>query len=390
MSSQKTVNNIYQFEKNISRAISAFLVIAFLITTVLFVFIFYQDRTQQNIIRSKAVDSAFNVFDYALSEKLSIIADSNIFIDFLSSGYETRKELEPQFLMELLPLNSDGVVGYTLVNLDSEVKYYAGTATNQFVTIKLCYLASRLDSNNGNCSGLLKLYFSESKIIKNLLKVNNNIRTCNSCKKYNFVKGHYLGSFPIQEQNEFGAKVTIHDRNENLFYFYLIIVAILFGFSLFYKIKLRKVINVTISRPLDVLVNSIKNRSDITLADEALEEISYLSKQIQADREQISKINDYEKKAAVGLLAAEVAHDIQSPLAVMEIAMANIANDIPSKTYLILKQAVQSMRDISNNLLKYYRQSSKIFEANSTISLANIDEADGNIVQPLLLSLLLN
>ena len=295
MISQKIATNLYKFEKSISRAIFFFLGIAFLITTALFIIIYHQNKNQQDIIKIKAIDTAINMFQFNLSEKLSIIANSNIFIDFLTSGNTTRKELEPLFLTELLPLSSDGVIGYSLKYYEGESKYNSGINSNQSVTLKLCYLANKLDSKNGNCIGSLKLFFSEKKIINNLLQANSGIKYCISCNKYNLAKDLYLGNFPIDTQKEFFAHITEESQHENIFYFYIIIVFILLGFSRIHKIKLRKIINKTISNPLDALVNSIKMRTKIPINNEAIEEISYLSCQIQADRDQINKINGMKK-----------------------------------------------------------------------------------------------
>jgi signal transduction histidine kinase len=357
MSFQRTVNNINYFEKNISKAISGFLSIAFIIATLLFSIVYYQNMAQENAEKSRIIETALSVFRTNISEKLLIIANSDIFVKFFFSGAVTRKELEPRFLTELLSLNSNAVIGYSLTNTESGDSYQSGRVSSQFVTLKLCYLDNKLDSENGKCFGLLTLFFSEREILKNLFQLNNAIKTCASCEKYSLSINNYLGFFPIQNQEKFEENITVESHHENIFSYYIIIISILFGFALFYKIKLRKIINKAISNPLNALVCSVKKSADVPKNSEALDEINYLSDQIRADREaKIRKINEYEKKAAVGLMAARVAHDIRSPLAAMEANLHILMRSIPKENLQIMNMAIQSVRDISNNLLEKYRE----------------------------------
>jgi hypothetical protein len=151
MSSLKVDYDIQQFEKKISNAIFALLIVAIAITTILFAIISYQNHLQQKEIESKDIESAINLFQYNLSEKISIIASSNMFIDFLTSGNSTRKNLESQFLTELLPLRSSGIIGYSVINTETRANYHSGNTSDHSLTLKLCYLMNKLDSKNGNC-----------------------------------------------------------------------------------------------------------------------------------------------------------------------------------------------------------------------------------------------
>jgi len=65
---------------------------------------------------------------------------------------------------------------------------------------------------------------------------------------------------------------------------------------------------------------------------------------------------DSEKKAVLLDLAAQVAHDIRSPLAVMEMTLASTSKYLPISDANIQKEAIQSVRDIANNLLNRYRK----------------------------------
>ncbi len=50
-------------------------------------------------------------------------------------------------------------------------------------------------------------------------------------------------------------------------------------------------------------------------------------------------------------LAARAAHDIRSPIAVMEIGLRMIESQISKKDWMIFKTAIQRIRDITNDLL---------------------------------------
>jgi signal transduction histidine kinase len=62
-----------------------------------------------------------------------------------------------------------------------------------------------------------------------------------------------------------------------------------------------------------------------------------------------------EKNTAMLDLAARVAHDIRSPLATMEANLHILMRDIPKEKLTMMNIAIQSVRDISNNLLEQYR-----------------------------------
>lgn len=69
-----------------------------------------------------------------------------------------------------------------------------------------------------------------------------------------------------------------------------------------------------------------------------------------------------EKDAEMGRIAAQVAHDIRSPLVALDAALKNTA-ELPEKKRIIVRHAVNRIRDIANNLLEKNRQHPKAASA---------------------------
>lgn len=68
-----------------------------------------------------------------------------------------------------------------------------------------------------------------------------------------------------------------------------------------------------------------------------------------------SKLAQMESDAAVGRLASQVAHDIRSPVYALEAALKTV-NQLPEKQRVIVRHAVNRIRDVANGLLEKNRQ----------------------------------
>lgn len=68
----------------------------------------------------------------------------------------------------------------------------------------------------------------------------------------------------------------------------------------------------------------------------------------------LQKSRLFEREASLGKLAAQVAHDIRSPLAAIDMTVHSDL-EIPQESSLILKQATSRLKDIANNLLNERR-----------------------------------
>lgn len=82
--------------------------------------------------------------------------------------------------------------------------------------------------------------------------------------------------------------------------------------------------------------------------------------QLQCDIIQLTALlTQKSKEAATGQLAAQVAHDIRSPLACMTALLEEISSQISAEKHQIIAHSIQSVRDITNNLLTQYKESAK-------------------------------
>jgi|GEM_PF-3199696 len=118
------------------------------------------------------------------------------------------------------------------------------------------------------------------------------------------------------------------------------------------------------------------------LSEINITEYKILAEKIIAEKDEIEKL---QKEKALAETAAHVAHDIRSPLAVMDINLQMLEKDIPNEQMTMLKSAIQSIRDIANNLLERYRKQN----GESVEEKTNFMQDNGNIPRPLLLQNLL-
>jgi len=161
--------------------------------------------------------------------------------------------------------------------------------------------------------------------------------------------------------------------------FYFIAVIIIFFMALIFLF--RRMLYRKLLKPLVTLKDSISTISmegiltsshivEIKDAPMELVEIKEAFKRLLLNlQEEYGKRIKAERAKALLDLAAQVAHDIRSPLAAINTALQNMAS-IPEKIRVMIKNAVRRINDISNNLLMQSRSNNEEYEGNY----ANIDD----------------
>lgn len=146
---------------------------------------------------------------------------------------------------------------------------------------------------------------------------------------------------------------------------------------LFLSVWFRQILHRRLLRPLVILGNRIMDRTrsptttETSLGDigKAPYEVFSIKRSFEELLDNLQREYQYrmesEKKEALFDLAAKVAHDICSPLTVMEMTLETTTRYIPETDGKIQKEAIQCMRDIANNLLNRYREPLNLTTTNS-------------------------
>ena len=126
----------------------------------------------------------------------------------------------------------------------------------------------------------------------------------------------------------------------------LVLFFVVVGY-LFYKILLGQ-LDVTVISPLHQLLSGQKNNSrfeteEVVHLAQKLEDLRLVILQNERQRSEILSLQ------ATSNLSAQVAHDIKSPLSVL-ISISEYVENMPEQDRIMLRMAVQNIRDIANDL----------------------------------------
>jgi len=250
--------------------------------------------------------------------------------------------------------------------------------------------------------------YAKAKLIKSLFDSHNFVNSCRNINavyyyingsKYWFTcsllrKGNFISDSEIN-----GALISL-SKNKWFYFSSLMSYFILLGIFILILLYIwfHRVLHKRLLKPLILLGLHIKENSDSRnsefsnlgeIGDAPLEvaliKTSFESMIVKLHSEYKLR-SEIEKKSALLELAARVAHDIRSPLAVMEVVLA-MPKVKAEEDSLILCQAIQSVRDLTNNLLSRYRDSDV---KQYPMMNGNFLHDDGNVSRPILLYALLN
>lgn len=173
--------------------------------------------------------------------------------------------------------------------------------------------------------------------------VGGQLKIFHELRSAGFGVGYLLKEIPIPKVGLWGDPVTV--RN----------IALILGcFILLHLIKLYH-LKKYIMAPTKLLVNSLKDshRIDHQKTDYKLVEWHTLAETLQNSLDATAtyqqKAKSYEYEAKIGQMASQVAHDIRSPLAALDMATSQL-KESPEELRVLIRSAVCRIHDIVNDL----------------------------------------
>ncbi len=140
---------------------------------------------------------------------------------------------------------------------------------------------------------------------------------------------------------------------DNWFNLLLIAISLLLVILIFNE-KLQSAIRKELYERLIEPVKSLAQSGSTTAYPNTLREVLDIESDIQNLKDKISRIERdrfaVERALSESILTSQVAHDIRSPLAALDMAMLEIEK-IPEELRLLIRSAVERIHDIANNLL---------------------------------------
>lgn len=357
-----TLNDV---KKSINFTVFIALVVTFLLSSFTLYFLYCKYEQKRAKLAFQRANESFVAYQSRLSEKVSVIASSQIFLDFIHSGKTTQQVLLPDFLGQLMTLNKLGVVGVNIRDTDvrgtiQHINFSYGQKTTDNMTLLLSYLGSSLNTQVGRYKYTLTLYFNKSNLIELLVKTNDGLKKCDDCAPLNMIQGKMIGSLPLI--NKSGLKlnlIVIQASDWQFLYNELLLTLVLFAFAFWNRHRIRKLVFNYIHVPILNLNNAVKNESLLTQGEYVLDEIKYLANELDNWQRKSKEASALTRQAEIGKLASQVAHDIRSPLSALQMTVDNLTR-IPENHRNIIKQAALRINAIANNLLMLYRNNKNV------------------------------
>lgn len=174
------------------------------------------------------------------------------------------------------------------------------------------------------------------------------------------LKDHYFLAFKIESNSHFELPIEIQLDTDWIFYavcFFMIMIMMSFG--IWYRRNISSLFSNHIKEPLELLANSLKNGTNLTNQKNAfIEEVQYLQNQINLWQQQQENSQEKEKTIALGMLAAQVAHDIRSPLVVLDILVKDLPN-LSEQHRNLIRHSISRIHGIADDLIITYKSDGK-------------------------------
>lgn len=350
------ITNLNDLKLSIGRAISLSFVVIFAIT-VFIIFVTYKEfEYKRQELNQQQILSASDVYQSNLSEQLSVIASSDEFMDYLRSGKETRAQMYPDFIYQILSLKVKSVMGMKISTLDGQELFNYGKTSPDQINLKVCYLNQELNPQLGECSYQWTLYLSRTTLAKDLQSINPAIQECKQCRSVPIFANPYFQNFIVQDISSIAIPIAVKTAGANVIYLYILLIFVmLIILATWNKYKIKATLNRFVADPLEKIGAHLKAGDNLLEDDDAIQEIHYLTTQINDWKNQVNEAEQQKHEAEIGRLASQVAHDIRSPVAALNAVSQDLAQ-LPENRRIMIRNAAQRINDIANNLLHYYRQ----------------------------------
>lgn len=339
------IKNIHDFRKRLVNfvVLSSFIWVGIIAVVTFFIWTTFNQK--KNFFQDQQIVSTNALYKSTLAGELSTIASSDTFVDYIRSGYETRSALNLSLLSELSAIHSKTLTGMVIYDRHKKALFKNGKRSPYHIDLNLCYLNTKLNAKYGSCDHSWRLFFKKSAYLKSLQKFNSSIHYCKQCKKFDVLSGLTFGGFPVANHSNMTIGLSLNQSKDEL-PFYLISALILvtfFALVLMHAVLLEKLINRFIYNPLSKLSETLNTQSSLDETSEEIEELQQLKYQIK---------NYQQKKNVIkmGEMAAQVAHDIRSPLSALQVLTEQKLPELEEPKRILLRDAVYQIRDIVNNL----------------------------------------
>lgn len=303
-----------------------------------------------------------------ISEKISILTSSNTFVDFIRSGEISRKEqlLDIKILFSNLKDNSiKGMILYTEENIPI---FTSGLITGDNVGLKLCYLNDFLNTNLGSCRFQLKIFIDVNNLAIWLSQTNPNIKLCENCYVALLEENGTFGSFKIANSTNIKIPVKLkfsNDINALLIFEALLALLLALVFIIMHR-TFKSISNDYIYSPIKNIVEALNENSSIKTDQLKVNEIKFLANSINSFIHNSKNQETLRRKASLGELATQVAHDLRSPIEILKSTRSDLLS-LTDNTRTSIQIGINRLEEITEILLGNHKK-------NSLIQLSNHEE----------------
>ena len=350
-----------------------FIVLLVVIAQLIFSLRFAQSDKKRQL---KDLNSTLLSHQFNISEKLSIIASSKTFIDFIGSGELSRIDSALEMNLLFSRFRDDTIEGVAVISEEGENLFEYGRNSGLQTTLKLCYLNGFLNSSLGVCRHRIRLSFNLVKLVAHLKTMNPNIESCASCgSNFEVTKGR-LGSFNSVFSGNMTLPIRLTPSNVIthlvVFEVFFLLILVLVFFLVHRSFK--KISEDYIYSPIQGLVSALNTEEKIDLSHVSIFEIKFLG---EALNNFISSSKDQEelrRNFSLGQMATQVAHDIRSPLEMLRGLKEEMA-PLPEASRRKIQMGLNRIEEITFNLLKTNKQSGVNVKASQSEDLLGLIKA---------------